>query len=79
MHIKAKCSDRSLPARIVFGRALQYLYETASTRIKQAISEHAWRKDEVVWIVTVPAIWGDRAKAFMTEAAEEVSYSQLSK
>lgn len=28
--------------------------------------------DEILWILTVPAIWGDSAKQFMRKAAEKV-------
>lgn len=28
--------------------------------------------DEILWILTVPAIWGESAKQFMRKAAEKV-------
>lgn len=30
--------------------------------------------DEILWILTVPAIWGESAKQFMRKAAEKVDY-----
>lgn len=32
--------------------------------------------DDIKWVLTVPAIWGDRAKQFMRKAAEMVSTNE---
>lgn len=72
--IKATNCDTCLPAKIVFGRALQHFYNTAKKRIfdNLGIIDRDWRRTEVFWVITVPSIWGARAKAFMKEAAIEV-------
>ena len=65
-------NGKKLEAKLVFSRSLKYFYDTAKTEIPRG-SGATWVDDEVKWILTVPAIWGDRAKAFMIEAAKDVS------
>jgi hypothetical protein len=36
---------------------------------KKGINLH---KDEIKWVLTVPAMWTDKAKEFMRESAEQV-------
>lgn len=56
---------------IVFSESLKYL--------KQSLLEEAKKQqtdldiDDIKWILTVPAIWSDPAKAFMRSAAIEVA------
>ena len=63
-------SGKQLPALIVFSESLKYL--------KQSLLEEAKKQqtdieiDDIKWILTVPAIWSDPAKAFMRMAAVEV-------
>lgn len=57
-------------ALIVFTESLKYL--------KQSLLEEARKQQtdvemkDIKWILTVPAIWSDPAKAFMRRAAVEV-------
>ena len=71
-------NGKTLEAKLVFSRSLKYFYYTAKYEIPRGSGE-TWVDDEVKWILTVPAIWGDRAKAFMIEAAKDVSCSSVSK
>lgn len=68
-----------LPARVVFGRTLQHFYKTAKKRVlsKLGILDDEFQRREVQWIITVPSIWGERAKGLMKEAAKEVMSALL--
>ena len=63
-------TGKQLPALIVFCESLKFL--------KQSLLEEAKKQqtdigvDDIKWILTVPAIWSDPAKAFMRRAAVEV-------
>ena len=68
-------TGKQLPALIVFCESLKFL--------KQSLLEEAKKQqtdigvNDVKWILTVPAIWSDPAKAFMRRAAVEVRLSFL--
>ena len=73
------CRDTLLHARNgkrmraldIFSKALEYLKDKALEAIhKQSGVEYT--AEEVLWVVTVPAIWKQSAKQFMREAAYEV-------
>ena len=64
-------NGKMMEAKTVFVRILQYIYKNAETDISAAAGI-SLRMDEVKWVLTVPAAWGDRAKQFMKEAAKEV-------
>ena len=73
-------NGKRLEAKLVFSRSLRYFYLTAKTEISRSTGRSCEEKRvKVKWILTVPAIWGDRAKAFMIEAAKDVSCSSVSK
>jgi hypothetical protein len=42
--------------------------------LSDATGSHV-RSDDVQWVVTVPAIWRQKAKQFMREAAYQVGHS----
>jgi hypothetical protein len=52
----------TLPALTVFAESLRFLREQAHRRITAACNVS---NEEMMWIVTVPAIWSDAAKQFM--------------
>ena len=68
-------TGKQLPALIVFCESLKFL--------KQSLLEEAKKQqtdigvNDIKWILTVPAIWSDPAKAFMRRAAIEVRLSFL--
>lgn len=53
--------------------AIKYLCD----QCMKMLTEKGVKKDDVLWVVTVPAIWDDFAKQFMRKAAEKVCYSFL--
>ena len=60
---------KELPADIVFSKALEYIKKTFLDYLNKQI-QHTNRS--ILWIVTVPAIWGPAAKQVMRIAAEKV-------
>lgn len=61
---------RSLPAIDVFSSAIGALMQYLMNQVeKQRINLH---QDEIKWVLTVPAMWTDKAKEFMRESAKQV-------
>ena len=78
------CRDTLLQARNgkrmraldVFSESLKHLKDKALEAIhKQSGVEYTAK--EVLWVVTVPAIWKQSAKQFMREAAYEVRLARI--
>ena len=62
-----------LPAKTVFALAIRYLKDDLKkTCAKKMLLEGDLVDDDIHWVLTVPAIWNDQAKAFMREAAVQV-------
>ncbi|XP_060594826.1 heat shock 70 kDa protein 12A-like isoform X2 [Ruditapes philippinarum] len=59
---------KSMVALNVFAMAIEYLVGDMMKSVKDKLTS-AVEKDEVHWVLTVPAIWTDAAKQFMREAA----------
>jgi hypothetical protein len=62
---------KSMQALTVFSLAIRYLKEHCLAKI-QAVGKGMIRDEDSYFVLTVPAIWDDRAKQFMREAAEQV-------
>ena len=62
---------KSLSAMKVFSLSIDYLADSLVKFGKDKIAGLVTR-DDVHWVLTVPAIWTDAAKQFMRKAAEEV-------
>ena len=71
MPIKARNNGKALPAKLVFSRSLEYFYKKAREDISNS-TQLSCIDSEIKWILTVPAIWGEKAREFMRQAAEEV-------
>ena len=61
---------RPLPAMTVFALAIQFLRQDLHKHLLTRISE--LKESDIRWVLTVPAIWNDKAKQFMREAAVQV-------
>ncbi|KAL3879164.1 hypothetical protein ACJMK2_031473 [Sinanodonta woodiana] len=59
---------KCLPALKVFSCAIMYLKNDVLKPL-QTMVEGGIKESEIKWIITVPAIWDDKAKQFMREAA----------
>ncbi|KAL3861280.1 hypothetical protein ACJMK2_007323 [Sinanodonta woodiana] len=62
-------NKRSMKAIVVFTAALKYVADHVYETIKHAHGNVS--KSNIMWVLTVPAIWRDTAKMFMRKAAEE--------
>ena len=69
--LKIRSSNgKSLPAVQVFAKAIEFMMNT----IKQFIDKTLKNPNrEILWVITVPAIWSPAAKQIMRQAAEHVS------
>lgn len=56
----------------VFSTAIGYLKHQMLTNCKKQMT--GLEDSDITWVLTVPAIWDDKSKQFMREAAEMVSY-----
>lgn len=55
----------------VFSAGICYFKDHLMARLKDRVS--AMQETDIRWVLTVPAIWEDDAKQFMTKAAIKVS------
>lgn len=69
-------NGKTMNAKTVFAQSLEHFLNLAKTEVPLTTGV-PWKDDEVKWVLTVPAIWGDRAKDFMRKAAMEVSCSEF--
>ncbi|XP_045203891.2 heat shock 70 kDa protein 12A-like [Mercenaria mercenaria] len=58
---------RPLPAINVFSASIKYLADDMFTELQKSLLEI--KRENIQWILTVPAIWTDKAKFLMREAA----------
>ena len=65
-------TGKQLPALTVFSESIKYLKQSLLDEAINHLSEIVL--DDIKWILTVPAIWSDPAKAFMRKAAIEVQW-----
>ena len=68
-----KISDirgRELKAMTVFSHAIRYLKDHLLNSLENRGS--IIKKGDILWVLTVPAIWDHTAKLFMRKAAERV-------
>lgn len=58
----------------VFAKTILYFKQHLEQRVRECLdSSFQLSPDDVQWVVTVPAIWDDKAKFFMRKAAEKVN------
>ena len=77
MTVDTKISDirgRELKALTVFSHAIRYLKDHLLRSVKERGGSIV-KQEEILWVLTVPAIWDDTAKLFMRKAAQEVYLS----
>lgn len=64
-------SGKELPAMYVFSKAIEYMHDHLLEELKKQGDDEI-AKENIHWVLTVPAIWDDSAKQFMRDAAEQV-------
>lgn len=62
-----------MPAIDVFGKSIKHFKDHFIDALLTRNYNMAYEKNDVTWVLTVPAIWDEPAKQFMQEAAEKVS------
>eukprot|EP00105_Crassostrea_gigas_P026536 XP_011447532.1 PREDICTED: heat shock 70 kDa protein 12A isoform X1 [Crassostrea gigas] len=65
----ADIRGRKLQAVKVFAHAIRYLKDHLLNSLKT--KGKIVKNDDILWVLTVPAIWDDTAKVFMRKAAQE--------
>ena len=63
-------NGKELPAMTVFSMTLNYFRNHALRELTDATGSKTTPQD-IRWVITVPAIWRQKAKQFMREAAYE--------
>lgn len=61
---------KRMEAMKVFSSAIGYLKDHMLTTCKNQLTDI--EQSDIMWVLTVPAIWTDSSKQFMREAAEKV-------
>lgn len=64
-------------AKTVFAHSIRFLRDEAVKFIRQETGDDGFKVDDILWVLTVPAIWNPRAKQFMREAAYEVKIGYI--
>ncbi|XP_022801917.1 heat shock 70 kDa protein 12A-like isoform X1 [Stylophora pistillata] len=62
---------KRVQAKKVFAHAIRFLGDEAINFIRQETGDQSFKVEDVLWVLTVPAIWSPRAKQLMREAAYE--------
>ena len=62
---------KSLSALTVFSVSIEFLANNMLQSSNDQVGGRI-RREDVHWVLTVPAIWNDAAKQFMRQAAEKV-------
>lgn len=71
-------SGKTMLAVDVFAKVIGYLKQHLLNRVKDMDSKLQMSPNDIQWVVTVPAIWDDKAKFFMRKAAEKVEFTVVS-
>lgn len=62
-------TGKEMKAMDVFSICIKYLKDTMLSSMNKQIAEGNFIENDIDFVLTVPAIWGDEAKLFMREAA----------
>lgn len=68
---------KPLAALEVFSKSLNYMREKVMEMLEEDDTHVTNNKDNIEWIVTVPAIWEEIAKQFVRKAAKKVNITLL--
>ncbi|XP_053378885.1 heat shock 70 kDa protein 12B-like [Mercenaria mercenaria] len=63
-------TGKTLPAKLVFSLAINFLKNDLLDECHKQLAD-VLEEDDILWVLTVPAIWNDAAKQFMRETAED--------
>lgn len=65
-------NGKEMPAITIFSMTLSYFRDHALRELSDGAGQKISEND-VRWVITVPAIWRQKAKQFMREAAYQVT------
>ena len=68
--LRDQTQKKGMLALDVFSSAIGYITSHVMGTLGQVKSRIA--ESEITWVLTIPAIWEDKARQFMREAAEKV-------
>lgn len=68
-------NGKAMSALVVFSESLRYLKQSLLDEVKNQFINI--ELNEIKWVITVPAIWSDPAKAFMRRAAMKVFLNNI--
>ncbi|XP_061164556.1 heat shock 70 kDa protein 12B-like [Saccostrea echinata] len=60
-----------MPAKDIFTHCIKYMKDDLLEIVKKRKVDTVYTEDNILWVLTVPAIWEEPAKQFMREAAEK--------
>ncbi|XP_045203853.2 heat shock 70 kDa protein 12B-like [Mercenaria mercenaria] len=69
-------AGKTLPVITVISASIKFLADDMIAELEKRI--HGVRRDDIQWVITVPAIWTDQAKFMMREAAVKAGLSSHS-
>lgn len=67
--------DRKMPALVIFTHAIKFMKDQLLKDLER--SGFVVEGDDIIWVLTMPAIWDDPAKQFMRKATEEVHINKI--
>ena len=62
---------RKMPLMKVISQTLKYISTRAIEKLKDQLGEEIVKKEKLRWVLTVPALWSEKMKMFMRQAAVE--------
>jgi len=68
----ADITGKKMSALAVFSNLLVYIKHHALNRLQSRDTNFTLGENDIHWVVTVPAIWNDKAKVFMRRAMSKV-------
>ena len=72
--LESEDGKTTLPAVTIFSHAIRFLGQHLLKQLRLETGEEV-PPDLIRWVLTVPAIWKDKAKQFMREAFYEVNHA----
>lgn len=69
----ADVAGREFPAKTVFTQSIKALADLFKLHLQTKTMLKVIKMDDIIWALTVPAIWTDAAKDFMRKCAIDVS------
>lgn len=74
--ISDKTGKKQLPISTILQESIRYFVEKALETLSK---ERNIKREDVYWVLTVPAIWKDSEKQIMNEAAETVNIINMAR